>query len=220
VPKILVVGDDAGLRRPLRTQLGKTYEVVETEDPEQALGLVLLHKPQAVIVDLALRNRAGVELCRSLRSLSYTSRIPLLVIAAEVGEKVRSETLGVTAAFSRPPDASALLQRLKEELQSQGTERRAHTRVRMRVTLKLRGMDSRGKTFEEVTATDNVSVSGFLCNSSTAMRDESMVEVFLTGDVERFVGKARLVRKEAGVAPWQRYGFQFIEKTRDWVLQE
>lgn len=217
--KILVVADDEGMRRQLRVQLAKSYEVVESGEPGQALGMALEHKPEAVLVDLALKKRAGIELCRSLRSLSYTSRIPVFAIAAEVGEKLRSEMLGVTAVFGRPVDFSSLLQRLREEMQQQGAERRIHPRVRMRVTLKLRGIDTLGKRFEEVTATDNVSASGFLCNSSTAIREEATVEVFLTGDMERFVGRARLVRREAGVAPWQRYGFQFLEKSREWVLQ-
>ena len=219
VQKILVVGDDEAVRQGLRGQLAKAYEVIESGDPEQALGLALERKPDAVVVDLALKKRAGVELCRSLRSLSYTSRIPLFAIAAEVGEKIRSETLGVTGVFTRPLDLPFLQRRLGEEIQAQGAERRVHARVRMRVTLKLRGIDTLGKRFEEVTATDNVSASGFLCNSSTAIRDASTVDVFLTGDMERFVGRAQLVRRESGVAPWQRYGFQFLEKTREWVLQ-
>jgi len=219
VRKILVVAYDEVIRRTLRGELTPSYEIIETNDPEQALGLALEHKPDAVLVDLALKGRAGAELCRSLRSLSYTSRIPLFAIAAEVGEKPRSETLGVTAAFSRPVDLRALKARLVEELQGQTAERRGHVRVRMRVTLKLRGIDALGKRFEEVTATDNVSAGGFLCNSTTTMREGTMVEVFLTGDSERFVGKARMVRKEIGIAPWQRYGFQFQEKTREWVLQ-
>jgi response regulator RpfG family c-di-GMP phosphodiesterase len=219
VQKILVVGDDEGMRRRLRVHLVTSYEVIETRDPEQALGLALEHKPDAVLVDLALKHRAGVDLCRSLRSLSYTSRIPLFAIAAEVGEKIRSETLGVTAVFTRPVDFQELQRQLSQETQIREAERRVHPRVRMRVTLKLQGIDALGKRFEEVTATDNVSASGFLCNSSTPIRPDATVEVFLAGDAGRFVGRARLVRREAGVAPWQRYGFQFVEKTREWVLQ-
>lgn len=217
--KILVVADDESVRKQLSQQLVGSYAVIETADPEQALGLALEHKPDGVIVDLAMRKRAGNELCRSLRSLSYTSRIPVFAVAAEVGEKVRAETLGVTAVFSRPIDVQALKKVLSEELNKQGIERRAHVRVRMRVTLKLRGIDSVGKRFEEVTATDNVSAQGFLCNSTIGLREGAQVEVFLTGDTERFVGRARLVRKESGVSPWQRYGFQFEESTREWVLQ-
>ncbi|HXC47530.1 MAG TPA: hypothetical protein VNU20_04500 [Candidatus Sulfotelmatobacter sp.] len=34
-----------------------------------------------------------------------------------------------------------------------------------------------------------------------------------------YVGKARVARKEVSSAPRQNYGFQFIEKTGDWLLQ-
>jgi len=219
VHKILIVDDDEGRRRQLHRLFADAYEVIESGNPEQALGLALEHKPRAIVIDLAMPRRSGIELCRSLQTLSYTARIPVFVIAAEVGEKIRSETLGVTAAFTRPLDLHGLKRRVAEELQRESEERRLHPRVRMRVTLKLRGVDVQGKRFEEVTATDNVSANGFLCNSTVGIRDGAAVEVFLTGDAERFVGRARLVRREAGVAPWQRYGFQFEEKTREWVLQ-
>jgi hypothetical protein len=34
-----------------------------------------------------------------------------------------------------------------------------------------------------------------------------------------YAGRARLVRRESSGAPWQQYGFQFVERTMEWVLQ-
>ena len=44
-------------------------------------------------------------------------------------------------------------------------------------------------------------------------------EVILSSRGEHYVGQARVVRKESSGAPWQRYGFQFVEKTLAWPLQ-
>jgi hypothetical protein len=33
------------------------------------------------------------------------------------------------------------------------------------------------------------------------------------------VGLARPARKEAPDTPWQRYGFQFTERTSEWIFQ-
>jgi len=91
--------------------------------------------------------------------------------------------------------------------------------VRMRLILKLRGNDATGNRFEELTATENVSAGGFLCNSTTTLAKGSHVDVYLCGETERFVGRARMVRKESSITAWQRYGFQFEERNSEWVLQ-
>jgi hypothetical protein len=88
----------------------------------------------------------------------------------------------------------------------------------MHIGLTLRGTDATGKRIEELTTTENASAGGFLCNCVASWVHGTTVEVFLSSGTERFVGKARVVRKEAG-APWQRYGFQFLEKNSEWVLQ-
>jgi hypothetical protein len=49
---------------------------------------------------------------------------------------------------------------------------------------------------------------------------DAIVEVILSSRGEHYVGRARVVRKESSGAPWQRYGFQFVEKTPAWPLQE
>ncbi|HEY7616614.1 MAG TPA: response regulator [Terriglobales bacterium] len=219
--RILVVDDDEGMRNLLRMRLADTYEVIDTGDPEQALGLALEHKPDAVLLDLMMPKFSGFELCQSLRSLSYTSRIPVFVItgkgAAEA--KQQCETLGATAYFEKPVDFRALKQKLVEELQTQRPERRAHVRVRMRVILKLAGADPSGQRFEELTATENVSAGGFLCNSTIALPPGAEVEVFLASGTERHVGRARVVREEATATAWRRYGFSFVQKNSEWVLQ-
>ena len=89
----------------------------------------------------------------------------------------------------------------------------------MRVILKLRGKDPNGNPFEETAATENVSAGGFLCGCTASLVKDSVVEVFLAGDPERHAGSARVVRREAPDAPWQQYGFEFVKRTPEWVLQ-
>jgi DNA-binding response OmpR family regulator len=222
MPKLLIVDDDEAVRGLLRMRLSDVYQVVETGDPEQALGLALEHKPDAILLDLMMPGFSGFELCQSFHSLSYTSRIPIFVITGEAGTKYKEhcESLGAKGYFHKPVDFAALRAAIAAELKGKQPERRAHKRVAMRVALKLRGTDSTGKPFEESTTTENVSAGGFLCNSMEALVKGSAVEVFLTsGGQERHAGTAKVVRKESTGSQWQRYGFQFAETTSDWVLQ-
>ncbi len=219
--KILIVDDDQAMRNLMKMRLADTYEVINTGDPEQAIGLTLEHKPDAILLDLMMPKFSGFELCQSLRSLSYTALIPIFVITGESGAKYKEhcQNLGATGYFEKPVDFKELKNRLSVELQEKKPERRAHVRVRMRIALKLRGTDASGRQFEEITTTDNVSAGGFLCNCMSSLLKDTIVDVILASGAERFVGRARVVRKESSGTPWQRYGFQLKEKTHDWVLQ-
>jgi len=91
----------------------------------------------------------------------------------------------------------------------------------MKLILKLKGTDTHQRSFEQLTTTENVSASGFLCTLSLALSTHSSVQVYLSGaGHDRFVGCARMVRTEAPDTPWQRYAFQFTERTAEWILPE
>jgi DNA-binding response OmpR family regulator len=219
--KLLVVDDDESMRNLLRLRLAGAYEVIDTGDPEQALALALEHKPDAVLLDLMMPRFSGFELCQSLRSMSYTSQIPVFIITGKGGAEAKEhcKNLGATGYFEKPVDFQYLKQRVSEQLQMQRPERRAHVRVRMRIPLKLRGTDAVGNLFEESTTTENVSAAGFLCPCAATVAKGATVEVFVTSGSERFVGRARVVRKESPLTG-QRYGFYFEEKNSEWVLQD
>lgn len=221
LPTILIVDDDHAMRGLLGLRLSDAFRIIETGEPEQALGLALEHKPAAILLDLMMPKCSGFELCQSFRALSYTSRIPIFVITGEAGAKFREhcESLGAAGYFQKPVDFAALRFQLGREIGAKPPERRAHVRVRMRVILILRGNDENGIPFEETTATDNVSAGGFLCRSQTPLIRGTVVDVFLASDPERFAGRAEVVRRESPGAPWQGYGFRFQEITADWVLQ-
>jgi response regulator RpfG family c-di-GMP phosphodiesterase len=221
MPKILIVDDDADMRSLHRMRLSDSYEVLDTEDPEEALGLALEHKPAAILLDLMMPRLSGFELCHTLHTLSYTSRIPIFVITGESAAKYKQhcEGLGASAFFEKPVDYKDLRKKLTDALQTNQPERRAHVRVKMRVVLKLRGTDTAGKKFDLSTVTENVSPGGFLAGCTAILNQGDVVEVFVIADGERFAGRAKAVRCEARGAPWQRYGFQFLETTSEWVLQ-
>jgi DNA-binding response OmpR family regulator len=220
--KILIVDDDDAMRGLVKRRLSDTYEVIDTGNPEQALGLALEHKPAAILLDLMMPDCSGFELCQSLHTLSYTARIPIFVVSGESAAKYRDyvSSLGASGFFEKPLNFPELKSRLGEALQDKRAERRAHVRVRMKFVLKLKGMDERGRSFEQLTTTENVSAGGFLCAFPVTLAPNAIVEVYLSGaGQDRFVGRARLVRREDADTPLQRCGFQFVERTSEWILQ-
>lgn len=219
--KILVVDDDPDVRNLHVMRLNDAYDVIQTDDPEEALGLALEHKPAAILLDLMMPRLSGFELCQTFHALSYTSLIPIFVISGEpsVKYKAHCESLGAKAYFEKPVDYKALKAKLGEELSVGQADRRAEVRLNMRVVLKLRGRNTEGKSFEVSTVTENVSPSGFLCPCLESLKQGDLVDVYVVSDGERFAGKAKAVRVESRGAPWQRYGFQLVETTNDWILR-
>jgi DNA-binding response OmpR family regulator len=223
VEKILVVDDDDSMRGMLKMRLSDTYETIDTGNPVHALELALEHKPRAILLDLMMPDCSGFELCQSFHNLSYTARIPIFVVSGESAAKYRDymSNLGAAGYFEKPIDFAKLKSRLASELQTNPLERRAHVRVRMKVILKLKGVDASQRSFEQLTTTENVSAGGFLCTLPLALSPDSSFQVFLSGaGREHYVGRVHTVRREAPDTPWQRYAFRFAERTTEWILQD
>lgn len=219
--KILIVDDEEAMRRLLRINLADSYEIVDTGDPEQALALAMQNKPSAILLDLRMPRCSGFELCRTFTSMTSTQLIPVFVVSGEAGSTTKAlcKELGAIAYFEKPIDFDRLRASLSKVLQDKRPDRRSEVRVRLRVQLRLRGADANENPFEERTATENVSPSGFLCGCMAKLKVDSVVDVYLVTGGEQFVGKARTVRCEAEDTPYPRYGFRFVEKAGDWVLQ-
>jgi DNA-binding response OmpR family regulator len=216
--KILIVDDDEATLKVMKIRLSNAYELICTNDPEQALTLALAHKPDAIPLDLMMPKLSGFELCQSFRSLSYTSMIPLIVITAEQDAKYKEHcsNLGAVGYFEKPLDFDEMKRTLTARIGAKRSEHRAHVRVRMRLPIKLAGTDVSGRKFEERTITENVSAAGFLCNCMSALAKSTIVKVTLSGGSERFAGQAQVVREESSGTPWHRYGFTLLEKTQNW----
>ena len=219
--RILIVDDDDAFRNLVRHRLEDAYEIIDTGRAEEALALALEHKPVAILLDLTMPELSGFELCQTLASLSYTRSIPIFVIsgAPAAKYKVFCQSLGAIEYLEKPVDFSELRARLDVARKTKQPERRAEVLVRLRVILKLVGTDVHGKKFELLTTTDSASASGFLCTCTAVLRKDSIVEVFLVTGEERSVGRARAVSAEWRDTPLPRYGFRFLEKPGQWVLQ-
>lgn len=219
--KLLVIDDDDAMRKLIRSSLSDAHEIIDTGTPEEALALALEHKPDAILLDLRMPKYSGFELCKTFTSFSSTQLIPVIVISGEAGAKTKEfcRDLGAAAYFEKPVDFDQLLSFLGETLKNRRVERRSELRVRLRVPLKLRGVDERGEHFEIVTTTENVGRSGFLCGCNRILTKGSVADISLVTKNEEYVGKASVARSEWPDTQYPRYGCRFTGKTGTWVLQ-
>src|SRR6267378_3164566 len=209
------------MRRLFFLKQNTAYEVIDTGKPEEALALTMEHKPDAILLDLRMPKISGVDLCRTLGSCSKTQPIPVFLVSGEPASDTQRycKELGAAGSFEKPIDFEALRGCLAR-LQKQNAVPRSEVRVRLRVHVKIIGVDAHGKNFQEKAYTENVSLSGFLCSCLTALRIDSLMEIYLMEPGEQYVGKARAVRSESSVTPSTRYGFRFMEKKGPWVLEQ
>jgi len=219
--KLLVVDDDPALRRLMRLELGDLYEIIDSGEPEQGLALALESKPDAILLDLRMPKYSGYELLQTFTSFSHTQKIPVIVVSGEAGGQTKEhcKQLGATGYFEKPIDFEALRACLRGVARSRPSTPRGEVRVRLRVPLKLRWKNGHGDHTEESAATENVSMTGFLCISSAELPVNSTVDVFLRNPSERYTGKAKILNSESQGASVYRYGCVFIERTGPWVLQ-
>jgi len=128
--KILVVDDDAAIRRLLRTTLNRAdYAVVEAADARSALRQAAVEHPDAVLLDLGLPDRDGLSIIPLLRA---QGEAVILVVSARdaVDEKVAALDLGADDFVTKPFDTDELLARLRVALRHRAQSETAPRIVR------------------------------------------------------------------------------------------
>jgi two-component system KDP operon response regulator KdpE len=113
---ILVVDDEAQIRRVLRTTLTfRGYELVEASTGEEALELARKTKPDLILLDVNLPGMSGVETARELRHFTAAPIIMLTVRSAE-RDKVVALDAGADDYVTKPFGIEELLARVRASL--------------------------------------------------------------------------------------------------------
>lgn len=112
---VLVVDDDAAIRRLLRNTLARAgYTVVEAVNGAGAIAEANASHPDAILLDLGLPDRDGLGL---IPLLQREHRVLLVVSAREAtDEKVAALDLGADDYVTKPFDTEELLARLRVAL--------------------------------------------------------------------------------------------------------
>lgn len=114
--KILVVDDEPQIRRLLRNTLERAdYHVSLAQDAREAMRMLAIDRPDAVLLDLGLPDRDGLELVPLIRARS--DAVLLIVSAREAtSEKVAALDQGADDYVTKPFDTDELLARLRTGL--------------------------------------------------------------------------------------------------------
>jgi len=117
--RILVVDDEPAILRLLGVVLARDgHEAVSAATAAEAMAILGAGGIEAVILDLGLPDRDGLELIGPMRAAG----VPVVVVSArsDVAEKVAALDLGASDYVTKPFDGDELLARLRVALRQGG----------------------------------------------------------------------------------------------------
>ena len=113
---ILVVDDEAQIRRVMRTTLSSQgYVISEAKTGEEALELMRKERPDLILLDVNMPGMGGLETCRQIRRGSDAPIIMLTVRNAE-RDKVAALDAGADDYVVKPFGIEELLARIRAAL--------------------------------------------------------------------------------------------------------
>jgi two-component system KDP operon response regulator KdpE len=148
VSRVLVVDDEAGLRRVVRDALEQAGHEVETAvDGDEGLALSAERSFDLIVTDLAMPRRDGLELVRAVRQ---SSSIPILVLTVrgEEREKVKLLDAGADDYMTKPFGVAELLARARALLrrsEPRGQQPSVHRFGDITVDLEARAVHKAGR---------------------------------------------------------------------------
>lgn len=113
--KILIVEDEAKIRKLIKSYLQDDYSILEAEDGKKALDVFKNNEIVLIILDLMLPKISGEEVCQKIRQVSDT---PIIMLTAKSSEedKINGFNYGADDYLSKPFSPRELLMRVKAVL--------------------------------------------------------------------------------------------------------
>ncbi len=117
--KILIIEDDADLRRGLNVRLrASEYETAFASDAVMALSVAKKEAPDLILLDLGLPGGGGFVVLDRMKNIASLACTPVIVVSAsdpKTNEK-RALDAGAEAFFQKPVDNQELMRAIQRAL--------------------------------------------------------------------------------------------------------
>jgi two-component system KDP operon response regulator KdpE len=115
--KLLVVDDDASVRRTLHTTLYSLgFDIGEASTGEEAIALCRIVRYEAVLLDINMPGKDGIETCRELRRLLPRLAILMLSVNDDYERKIEALEAGADDYVTKPFHMRELTARIRSAL--------------------------------------------------------------------------------------------------------
>jgi len=109
-PLILICDDEMPLRELIKAALGDTYRYVEAADAAEAEVVLESEQPAAIVLDVMLPGKSGIDFLTELRNTGTPSDLPVVVVSAwqSADDEEAAMTAGADAFIGKPFDPEDL----------------------------------------------------------------------------------------------------------------
>lgn len=106
--RILIVDDDAELRKALVLLLGGLCALVEASDGADGLSKFSVEKPRLVLLDVTMPGMGGLEVLKAMLLLDPAAVVWMLTAESELDVAKQALDLGARAYITKPFDGDSL----------------------------------------------------------------------------------------------------------------
>jgi two-component system KDP operon response regulator KdpE len=119
--RLLIVDDEAALRRALRTSLSATgFSIAEAADGEEALSALRRAPVDLVLLDINMPGISGLETCRRIRTSFAQVGIVMVTVRESEEDKVEALEAGADDFVTKPYRLRELVARVRAVLRRIG----------------------------------------------------------------------------------------------------
>lgn len=119
-PTLLLVEDNTDVVAYIASCLPNDYNFIVGQNGQEGIEIALEYIPDIIITDVMMPIKDGFEVCRTLKSSTATSHIPIIMLTAkaDMDSKIEGLEYGADAYLAKPFHKPELLTRIKKLLES------------------------------------------------------------------------------------------------------
>jgi len=117
-PIVLVVEDNADNMTTVRAILADSCQLLEAVDGKEGVAMAKKHKPNLILMDIALPGMDGIEAFKMIRNNTLLQHIPIVALTASAMTSDRETILahGFDAYIAKPIDEQTFSKTINETL--------------------------------------------------------------------------------------------------------
>ncbi len=128
-PKVLVIDDEKLFREMLGVVLKDDYEVLSADSTEAGLRLLRENEPDAVLLDLVMPGRDGIQGLKAIREIDPNVSVIIVTGFPKLGTAEKALELGASAYVEKPIHPEELRQQVRRGIESTQMIKRQATAV-------------------------------------------------------------------------------------------
>jgi DNA-binding NtrC family response regulator len=122
--KILVVDDELGPRESLKAIFGLEYDVILSENGDQAMSVLSAESVDLVLMDVMMPGRNGLEFLKDIQNLYPEMPVVMISASTSVRPVVEAMRVGASDYVSKPFDVEDILHIARRALENTRLHRR------------------------------------------------------------------------------------------------